>query len=96
MSRGARGLKIGGLALFAWRPGSRRASIPGGRLFAQFIRGRYYDSPKWGESFKDDASGRWWRAEIRRVDDGGLAHHAGIHKNLTAAAEEAWNLATSC
>lgn len=56
--------------------------------FAQFIRGRYYDTAKRGVSFKDDPKGRWWRAEIRDTNTGGLIRHAGIWRTLADCVNE--------
>lgn len=76
-----------GLTLRWHRNGCYRSTMDANR-FAQFIRCRYYDSPRWGESVKDDATGKFWRVEIRNTDDGSMIRSAGIWTTLHGAAEE--------
>jgi hypothetical protein len=69
-------------------PGCYRLSLDSAR-FAQFVRGRYYDSPRLGESFVTDTErGRWWKVEIRESATGNLLRFAGVHRTLRGAAHE--------
>ena len=75
-------------ALTKQRPGCYRLSLPSGRYFAQFVRGRYHCSAKWGEYFKPDSTrGHHWRAEIRNRNTGELLRYAGVYPRLTDAVE---------
>jgi len=62
------------------------------RRFAQFVRGRYTDNPKWGEDFRPSAGGRHWLIELRDPDTGSLIRYAGIYASLREAVSAALTL----
>lgn len=72
-------------------PGSYRMTLDDQR-FAQFVKGRFTSSTKWGDEWRRDSSGRHWAVEIRRTLTGELLCYAGVHPTLRAAATEARGL----
>ena len=72
-------------------PGCYRMTLRpflGDERFAQFVKGRFTSSIRWGDEFKRDSNGRHWKVELRYTKTGEIIRFAGVHTSLRDAMRE--------